>query len=141
MYYWCTWFQFLSVKKVDKDLKRQNISEIICYYNYHFNRSVRLTSDLLLISAEKTTSFSVNEFTSEFPVYSLDSPVLNTDASLLKTLISFGPGWALLDGRDWTSKLRPQFYNECLRADRRQTCDQTIFKVSEGKDNLFNKQK
>ena len=55
-----------------------------------------------------------HELTSESPVYILDSPVQNTAASLLNPAACCHSGPDVLDGRGWTSELRPEKHSWSL---------------------------
>ena len=68
---------------------------------------------------------TVSELTSESSVYSLDSPVQQTDASLLnQTGRSFHSGPDVSD-EGWTSELRPKLHSECLRVYSHEVCNDT----------------
>ncbi len=61
-------------------------------------------------------SFIVKDiFTSESPVYNVDSSVQQIAASLLNGADNFYLDPALLNGRGWTSELRPRLHSESLR--------------------------
>ena len=78
-----------------------------------------------LINRNKSTKATVSELTSESPVYSLDSPVQQTDASLMNQTVCFHSGPDVSDGRGWTSELRPKLHSESLRVHSQKVCNDT----------------
>lgn len=62
------------------------------------------------------------KLTSRPPVYTVDSVVHKTTASLLNLPDNCHSGQALLDRTGWSLKPRPQTYNECLTVDSHIVC-------------------
>ena len=76
------------------------------------------------IKYTKTSKATVSELTSEFSVYSLDSPVQQREASLLNQTACCYSGPDLSD-EGWTSELRPQLHSETLRVHSQRVCNET----------------
>ena len=81
--------------------------------------------NLNLIKRNKSTKATVSELTSESSVYSLDSPVQQTDASLMIQTGRYSSGPDVSDGRGCTSELRPKLHSESLRVYSLKVCNDT----------------
>ena len=90
--------------------------------NQTFETSLK---NLNLIKRNKSTKASVSELTSKSSVYSLDSPVQQTDASLMKQTVCSHSGPDVSDGRGCTSELRPKLHSDSLRVHSPEVCNDT----------------
>ena len=90
--------------------------------NQTFETSLK---NLNLIKRNKSTKATVSELTSESSVYSLDSPVQKTAASLMNQTVCSHLGPVLSDGRGCTSELRPKLHSESLRVHSPKVCNDT----------------